>query len=711
MDLKNITPFDKFRRIMEASIPNEFSNTTGFRESLVGRAMFGILRYFKKGIQLGKLEYYKRRLENEYFAAILRFCAYKNIDLKTGVDPSGNEGEGGGGEDYTPQPQPEPDPYQEEYCQMLNIDWTDTSNIFASTSQPLNQYINTLEQIINDPESSEDDKKEANELKEQSTKMVKCCDGKSAINQVFKALSALSGTTDAQIVGYLEQIKTFFTAGAAKLCPTYKGTENEKNLIKSFSTSTDANIKAKADEIIAILVPPAAPAAAPPAAPSNESFVLMLEKIGAGNKSVNISQILGDQLRGSDAPSKNINVYEYLKKIGIENVDEINFVELVKLFRSKPSYQREVSTDNFLNYAGVRYIQYNVADGIIYHVKKTPDNVGINPGEGGKVNYEEDTSLKKTWEKKVEYVKSEFSGFFDFAAVDPFVLLNLSDALRERGKYSTQPTVLSNRGLTDGLANTNVMEDKATMLGLRPRGNEEIKTEKTPYVFTMVYKDKVYYPVFTLRGGDNTGDKKVYRYIGCINFDKIIKDKAYEDAANFKNTRAKEYANAVWETTIKANTDTEFLNFLKIPTSLSFTNCYFDSIYFATSNYTRIKSRIDSSGNVTNVRILFNYLSTGTGSIGNFAGASNGRTIETDIHLKILSNTGVLEDIADKKNIKNETQSKLVGVYFGEVFEFLPGWEVNYFQDGGGNKVVSKYSSSNVPYINLDNPYPGKVVL
>jgi hypothetical protein len=289
--------------------------------------------------------------------------------------------------------------------------------------------------------------------------------------------------------------------------------------------------------------------------------------------------------------------------------------------------------------------------------------------------------------------------------------LNLSDALRERGKYANQPSVLSNRGLTDGLANTNVMEDKAAMLGLRPRGNEIIKTEKTPFVFTMVYKDKVYYPVFSLRGGNNTGDKKVYRYIGCINFDKIIKDKAYEDAANFKNTRAKEYANAVWETTIKTNTDTEFLTFLKIPTSLSFTDCYFDSIYFSTKDYNRISSRIDSSGNSTSIRILFNYLSTGTGSIGNFAGATNGRTTEADIHLKILTNAGVLEDIADKKNIKNETQSKLVGVYFGEVFEFLPGWEVNYFQDGGGTKIVSKYTSSNVPYINLDNPYPGKVVL
>jgi len=94
MDLKNVTPFDRFRKVFE--VTGEFSNKTGFSESLIGRGLFSIIRFFKQGINIGRLEYLKRKLENEYFAGWLRFCALKNINIKDGTMPKTPPSDDGG---------------------------------------------------------------------------------------------------------------------------------------------------------------------------------------------------------------------------------------------------------------------------------------------------------------------------------------------------------------------------------------------------------------------------------------------------------------------------------------------------------------------------------------------------------------------------------------------------------------------------------------
>jgi hypothetical protein len=755
MELRNITPFKNFRKIFEeVNMPNEFSNNTGFRESLVGRALFGILRYFKKGIQLGKLEYYKRKLENEYFAAILRFCAYKGIDLKTGEDP--NAGEGGaqgqeeGGEDGGGE---QKNPAEKEFCEILSFDcWNDPNgNEISSRKKKFADYLNDLNRLkptLTNP----DDIAEADRLIDKSTKVISCCDKKIAINTVFSNLAHLSGSTDANVAAYLDQIKEFFNSPEAKMCSTYDGTENEKNLIKSFSTSTDTNIKSRSDQVIQLLgsaqsatqlpapaptqalppsaqtkaLPPSAQTKAlPPSAPTKflpEKPIAALppherfrynEAIESGiNKSVPITQMLGDQLNLEGKASSKVNIYEYLQKIGINSVDEINFVELVKLFRANPSYRDDktgVSSENYLNYAGVRKIQYAVSDGIIFHVKKTPDNVGINPGEGGMTNFEEDTSLRKTWEKKVEFVKSEFNGFFNFEIVDPFRLLNLSDALREHknSAYSGDRVVLDDRGVVENLGKTLELENKKALLGLKPRGNEVVATENTPLIFSVSHGANNYYPVFSLCGSSGTNPNKVYRYIGCINFNKIIDDKEL-DKPDYKNN-AKNFANAVWDTTVKSGSDADFLNFLKIPQN-SLNNgaeYFFDSIYFTASNYDAIKSNRDSSTNPKNMRILYNYVKKTASNGNNFTGVK-ATAVETDFALKYLTNGNVLEPL-NIKNVKSQT-TKTVKMYFGEIFELLPGWDRIYFPDMGTNQVSKYCNKTSIAYINQP-PYEGKITL
>jgi hypothetical protein len=81
--LNNLTGFEKFKKMYEAvDIGTEFSNSVGFTESLVGRATFGLINFIKFGINRVLLEYFGRRLENEYLAGVLRYCKKSNINLK-----------------------------------------------------------------------------------------------------------------------------------------------------------------------------------------------------------------------------------------------------------------------------------------------------------------------------------------------------------------------------------------------------------------------------------------------------------------------------------------------------------------------------------------------------------------------------------------------------------------------------------------------------
>ena len=64
MKLNNLTIFEDFKKMYE-STGDEFSNTTGLKESLLGRGIFGLFRMIKKGVNAVRLEYFKRRLENE----------------------------------------------------------------------------------------------------------------------------------------------------------------------------------------------------------------------------------------------------------------------------------------------------------------------------------------------------------------------------------------------------------------------------------------------------------------------------------------------------------------------------------------------------------------------------------------------------------------------------------------------------------------------
>ena len=697
MELKNITPFNEFRRITEANVPSEFSNNTGFKESLVGRAVFGILRYFQKGINLGRLEFYKRKLENEYFAGLLRFCAVKDIDLLTGLEPSGLTSSATGGTS-TPGPS---NPDEVDYCKALNFDHVNdkNGNFLTGVQSGFTNLITILTPLANgDP--ADPDVKDAMDTLERANKVVECCNAKWVAVERFLDLQALSGSTDVQVVALLDEIKKFFDSPVAKYCSTYHGTDEEKNLIRSFANSTNVDIKNKVAELEPLIVD----------SYKYRGYDLIEEKITSGlNKFVGITQMLGDQLTstsGSSVPSMKVNIYDWLKEKGINDVNKINFVELEKLFRSKGdddnSYRKQASA--FVNIDGIKKIQYAVAR-IIFHVKKTPDNLGINPGAGGGASFDEDTDLRTSWEKRVEFCKSEFTNFLDVeSTLDPFRLMNLSDAMRKRDP-SYEKSANSMRVQTNVLADSLTMSTKAAQMGLRARGNEQTFYESRLYVYMMSFNNSIeggpFYPVFTLK---KIGSNVVYRYVGCINFTQIIADKAFDDP-NWQNN-AKNYGASAWGNP-GSKADNDLISKLKVRPVPAINGYKFDSMYMATTNYDNIYSYKDNPQD-KNIKLLYAFVADGQ-IAGNFQGASMGAT---SFKLKYLSNApSVLNDIPDTNfgDIKGfMTNDKMYNGHFGEAYEIDANWHEKYFAPSG-SVLMHKYILQN-KYIN-DIPYSNAIKL
>lgn len=698
MGLKNITAFEDFKQILEKSIPDDFSNKTGFKQSLVGRAVFGILRYFKKGIQLGKLEYYKRRLENEYFAAILRFCAYKGIDLKNPIEPAQSS--------INPQEEVEVQKsenekiaLEKEFCDILGMDFKTTGyeNNISSIKNKFEDYKNDLT-VIMENVTNDEDKQATQKMMDFADKMINCCNDKIKINKIFAYLEAnptLSGETAS---GYLNQIYNFLNGPSAKSCSKYKGTSNEQLFLRSLSGSTDASIQGEITKILPLFE-----------FKKYNNFELIEEAITSGiNKSINISQMLGDQLNYTGKASKKVKIWDYLNNIGITNIDDIKFVELADLFRAHKDWVQSVSSENFLNHAGIRKIQYAVSE-IIFYKKPTPDYRGINPGEGGMTDYNEDTSLRKSWEKKVEFVNSEFAGFFDFTKMDPFVLLNLKDALRGRQSGSMSFNMNNEKEELNIITDQVVIDTNAAKLGLEPLGNSGVFKEGFMFVFTLGYGGRSYYAVFTLNSKIDESRPQVYRYIGAIDFNKIITDKAYEKD-DFDRIVSK-YSSAIWDNTSKPDMNKDFLTLLKLPViggnSLNppdiGANYNFESIYMSQSSFKRIFSK--KEGTISrSLRFLYNYVVKSTGAI---KGSTNpfkpADLTATDFKLKILSNTGNLENINDLSKVKEETKDKLIPFKTGQIYSFLPGWSDKYFPDGYVKKT-DYISSDKQRYLN-DTPY------
>jgi curved DNA-binding protein CbpA len=94
MQLNNLSNFNQFKKLNELDSYGEYSSPVGFSQSLLGRATISLLQLFKKGVNTLRLEYFKRRLENELSAGVLRYYSQHLEERSTEDEEEAQSGQG-----------------------------------------------------------------------------------------------------------------------------------------------------------------------------------------------------------------------------------------------------------------------------------------------------------------------------------------------------------------------------------------------------------------------------------------------------------------------------------------------------------------------------------------------------------------------------------------------------------------------------------------
>jgi hypothetical protein len=468
IQLNNLTPFEEFKKMYEAvNLGTEFSNTTGLKESLLGRGIFGLFRMIKKGINAVRLEYFKRRLENEYLAGLLRYCKTNNIDLK---NPQALSDEGKNVAKQSSEVEQQRDQEMKELLNdilSIKFDTPDYKKILTETKNEINKNITEITSSGYKLDQSDQD------LIEQFKKVNELIDSITIICDNF--ISLKTEYKEEHITNIINSVKkmkvdglNYTASGSEKaLLDTHKAEQAVQNLLSELNAVTK----------------------------TTES--ILNEKVG--NSPVGIDFILGDELSTE-------GVGEFLNKQGVNNVNDINFVQLSKVFNDK---MKENATKH-VNQNAIMRVQHGVS-AIIYHKTTTPDDRGMNPGTGGGIDTAQPTALYKPWQIKVQKILGEFSPFLNVTAIDPFKL-NMSNY-----NLSEDP---GSKKLKSEDEKTKEMDRlfKISKLGPTVGITEDLKKFGMIRLFR---SGKFYGPVFKL---EETKGQRVYEYVGSVNIDNINKD-------------------------------------------------------------------------------------------------------------------------------------------------------------------------------------------
>lgn len=488
--LNNITTFDDFKKLYE-DIGTEFSNSVGFTESLVGRATFGLINLVRMGINRVLLEYFGRRLENEYLAGVLRYCKKANINLKDPQPPSAIQTQAQGTTDEN-----------EIYLiaqEILKIRF-DVPSYDVLLNDTVLMIDSGLTQLQSAGLTGSTQEQDFNLIKTKLIPDVK------TINDKFSILSGLitSGTLPSAtnvpdintIKTTIEDIKSISFTTPPPVTLQYKLIDSEKNVISGL-TSTSVTDRAVLDPLEAILVENM----------KYEISEMITEKVTSGG-GTNLTFILGDEISTE-------GVDQFLRKQGVNNLEEINWVQLAKIYTDK---MKSAST-NEVNKDAVIRIQQGVSPKI-FHKTPTPKGKGLTPGTGGGVS-DQPTALYNPWQKKVQKVKSEFRQFLNVEEVDPFKL-KLSDYT---GKDDPNKTKLGQEAeKTKEIERISALETEKSKVNFV---SGFVKAAGSYDMIRILYGKQFYGPIFKVDRKEATdgGSKlKVLKYLGCINVDTVISD-------------------------------------------------------------------------------------------------------------------------------------------------------------------------------------------
>ena len=470
--LNNLTRFEDFKKLYEdfrksyeaVDTGTEYSNKTGFSESLIGRATLGIFGLIKDGINAIRIEYFKRKLENEYLAGVLRYCKSKNIDLKDPQKPAVEDEENEmvritneilliRFNDST---------YVKDLTDITDLINTEISSLGGISGKTVDDYNLIITKLIPD------------------IKIIN--DNFSALN-VFITSKTVPPITDipkiAEIKTKIEDIKTLvLTSPPTPVQLKYTLTNEEKTVISGL-TSTPAVDPTVITSLNTILV---------------ENF--NCNEYQMINES-SIGFILGDEVSAN-------GLDEYLKSKNINSWEEIKFDKLIPFWTDK--YKDEATNGGAIigvNKIGIIRIAANVQN--IITESKSSTRKGTTKGEA--------TKFMTPWTSKVLKIKEEFSSLLKVDDIDPLTMKGVQQYLSdpknadkinkdgEQQKEIARITSMIKYGKPHGLTGSPFKD--TGMLRILTRGN--------PFMG----------PVFKLEKG-LVSTYKVYKYIGYLNLDKIV---------------------------------------------------------------------------------------------------------------------------------------------------------------------------------------------
>ncbi len=426
MEFKNITSFDEFKKLNEEL--GDIENTTSFSQSLLGRGLISLFKLFKKGVDYVRLEYFKRKLENELAAGVLRYYnEYFGKSEKSEREEKKEEiGSGKKGSDgkvigkkakiaeveQIKELQKIEDPIV-VYAQFGFVKGEDNEGnkgvVFVKTDNVDNPY----------------DKKSEDELINYIDDFIKKGGNKDRLKEFLDTL-----------------IKNGVCVFYVKLCNKLK---------EIFKTSTSVAIVPKTNTSLT-----------KDNYTYNDFFEFVNERAGDTlNKTVGYRKPIGEEDLNWDILKDKGKLKELVawytdntpyKPMGTTDDDDDRY-------RSRSStsstmtlgdYRKQGAT-NMVNKPAVAAIQDSV-QGIIYH-KETPVSSMMYPGKGGGLK-EEETSMAKRWRVIVNDVLSQYKFFLNVDDINPLKL----EKLDPRG---TETTKLFSRELTEDIGSTTKsLEDK-----------------------------------------------------------------------------------------------------------------------------------------------------------------------------------------------------------------------------------------------------------
>lgn len=465
--LNNLTQFEDFKKLYE-DIGTEFSNTAKWNDSLLGRGVNSIFGLISKGINIVKLEYYKKKLENEYFAGVLRYCKEKGIDLKNPVaitDLTSHQSQ---------PPVAATEPVVEIAKSILMIKF-DVVNYLAGLTS-LQTLIQTNMAQLGTPvigTPADIMVKDFTKLKDNLIPAV------IKINDTFFNLNSGSATIDTEINEIITNIRLIkrivLESASTPYTLEYIISDAEKNKLELLKTATTVSNTVK-NEIEIVLN-------------ENKSYSndkLILEKID-NSSGTGLAFMLGDELT-------KVGINKFLKDQNVNSISEINFTKLSSIF----TQNMKIEATNFVNKNAIMTISFAVSSII---GEKTTGSVAKSK-----------TNLSNIWGKKVSDVSGEFSKYLITEELNPITNQaivtggnNLSDADKSRITEKDKEISRVAKIIQNGNTNGNGIKETFRDLGI-----------------IRFYKDSKYYGgVFKL---EQVGSVKMYKYLGCLNFDTIIRD-------------------------------------------------------------------------------------------------------------------------------------------------------------------------------------------